>query len=391
MKQHNVISIVMVMVFLLMLATLACTGELTSESVTIGELPQYVCPSATPRATDTPLPTSPPTYAPYFTANLTNYQVGNNINSVTVQWLAQNAGTIYLNYSGSMTVSPFYWSGARSLSIGYSAPNQPAQNGFYTLFIPVQVSSATLQVWAANTGSPQVLSVYRIIGNVGQFYPPPSWGAPPPIYPTPRPTYTPYPTPTPYIRTNDYFLNDPIYTAPHEQALNIRFRVTEMQSVVFQGTPTPNPPKTPVPGTNPTPIYPESLYIWTFEVKNFSNSQTYTIYPPAQSFVSSILLSNGVQQQVLLFPTYTAARLAGFTDFAGYQAHNLAPGQQVTLRLAVKGLQGSLYRVSWVMDASGRPTPANGAEATPIVAGSNIVSWINTVNTECIGEIAEPS
>ncbi len=390
MNQYKVASMVMLVVLLLMLAALACTGELTPEAVTIGELPQYVCPSATPRATNTPLPTSPPTYNPYFTANLSNYQVGDNISSVTVQWLAQSAGNIYVSYSGNMTVSPFYWSGASNIYVGYSTPNQPAQNGFYTIYIPFEVSSATIQVWATNAGYPQTFSIYRIIGSVGQFYPPPSWGAPPPIYPTPRPTYTPYPTPTPYVRTNDYFLNDPIYTSPDEQYLNIRFRVTEMQSLSFQGTPTPNPPKTPVPGSNPTAIYPESLYVWTFVVKNFSDNQTYTIYPPAQSFVSSILLPNGAEQSVLLFPTYTAAQLAGFTDFTGYQAHNLAPGQQVTLRLASKGPQGTLYRVSWVMDASGRPTPVNPAEPTPIVAGGNIVSWINSVNTDCVGEIAEP-
>ena len=101
MKQTRIISVVLLVILMLGVAALACTGELTSESVTIGNLPQYVCPSATPRVTDTPLPTSPPTYPSYFTANLTNYQVGNNINSVTIQWLAQNAGTIYLSYSGS--------------------------------------------------------------------------------------------------------------------------------------------------------------------------------------------------------------------------------------------------------------------------------------------------
>lgn len=391
MNQYKAASMAMLVVLLLMLTVLACTGELTPESVTIGELPQYVCPSATPRATDTPLPTSPPTYPNYFSVNLSNYEVGTNVSTVTVQWLAQSAGGIYLNYSGSMNVPPYFWSGASNVLIGYSAMDQPAQNGFFTLPIPTSVSSATLQIWGTYGGSYNTFTVYRIGGTVGAFYPSPSWGAPSPIYPTPRPTYTPYPTPTPYVRTNDYFLNDPIYTSSDEDYLNIRFRVTEMQSLSFQGTPTPNPPKTPIPGVAPTTIYPESLYVWTFVVKNFSDDQTYTIYPPAQSFVSSILLSNGAEQNILLFPTYTAAQLAGFTDFTGYQAHNLAPGQQVTLRLAAKGPQGALYRVSWAMDASGRPAPVNPGAATPIVAGSNIVSWINTVNTECVGEIQEPN
>src|SRR5690606_11501085 len=112
------------------------------------------------------------------------------------------------------------------------------------------------------------------------------------------------------------------------------------------------------------PIYAESLYVWTFVVKNFSSNQTYTIYPPAQSFVATIRLPNGTTQDLILFPTYQAAQLANLTDFTGYQAHNLAPGQEVTLRLAAKGPQGSLYRVSWAMDASGRPIPSNPAEPT---------------------------
>lgn len=390
MRRYTVNIVVLTVLVFMLLAALACSGELTPESMTIGELPQYVCPSATPRPTNTPLPTSPPTYPGYFTANLSNYQVGTNVSAVTIQWFAQSAGSIYTSYSGSMSVSPYYWAGASHVFIGNAPLNQPARSGFYTIYIPLEASSATVQVWATQTGFTHTFSVFRITGNVTQFYPPPGGGAPPPIYPTPRPTYTPYPTPTPYIRTNDYFLNDSIYTAPNEALLNIRFRVTEMTSLPFQGTPTPNPPKTPVPGIHPTAIYAESLYVWTFEIRNFSDNQTYTFYPPAQSFVATIRLPDGTEQNVLLFPTYAAAQQAGLTSFSGYEAHTLEPGQQVTIRLAAKGPQGTLYRVSWAMDASGRPTPVDPTMATPIVAGSNIVSWINAVNTECVGEIAEP-
>lgn len=388
MNQRKTFSIVTLIILLLMLAILACSGELTPQSVTIGNLPQYVCPSATPKATDTPLPTSLPTYNPFFSANLSNYQVGFNISSTNVQWYAQSVGNIYVSYSGSTTSYPYFWSGASNVYIGYSPYNQPASSGSYTIVIPADVTYATINVWAGGMSSS--FTVSRISGYVSQFYPPPSGGAPPPIYPTPRPTYTPYPTPTPYVRTNDYFLNDPIYTSPDEPALNIRFRVIEMESRNFQGTPTPNPPKTPVPGTSPTPIYVESLYIWTFVVKNFSRNQVYTIYPPAQSFVSTITLPNNTPQDVLLFPTYEAARLAGFSDFTGYAGHTLQPGQEVTLRLAAKGPAGIPYRVSWAMDASGRPAPTNPGDPTPIVAGNNIVSWVNAVNTDCVGEIAEP-
>ena len=390
MSHHQrALSITLILILLLSLAALACSGELTPESVTIRGLPQYVCPSATPIPTDTPRPTSPPTYNRYFTANLSNYQMGTNWSRVRVQWIAQSTGPIYLSYSGSLSVFPFAWNGASNLYIGFAPYNQDARSGSYTIIIPLTVDLASIQIHSSSYV--RTFSVPRINGSVTQFYPPPSNFAPPPIYPTPRPTTTPYPTPTPYIRTNDYFLNDPIYTDPDEAVLNIRFRVIEMESRAFQGTPTPDPPKTPIPGSSPTAIYAESLYIWTFVVTNFSADQTYTLYPPAQSFVSTITLPGGATQEVLLFPTYDAARLASLSNFAGYSGHTLAPGEAVTLQLAAKGPEGTPYRVSWVMDASGRPDPANPDEPTPIVAGDNIVSWINAVNTDCVGEIAPPN
>jgi hypothetical protein len=132
----------------------------------------------------------------------------------------------------------------------------------------------------------------------------------------------------------------------------------------------------------------EALYVWTFEIRNLSRTQTYTVYPPAQTFVATIRLPGGAEQDVMLFPTYAAAQLVALTDFAGYDAHTLAPGQSVTMHLAAKGVAGDLYRVSWVMDASQRPD--NAGEPTAIAPGSNIVSWINAVNTECVGEVIEP-
>ena len=50
--------------------------------------------------------------------------------------------------------------------------------------------------------------------------------APGSITPTPRPTYTPWPTPTEYVRTNDYFVGDAIYTGQQPSGLRLRFRVT---------------------------------------------------------------------------------------------------------------------------------------------------------------------
>ena len=54
----------------LLLSALACAG--TAQNLRVDGLPQYVCPSSTPRPTHTPLPTSPPYWPPYFAANLSS-------------------------------------------------------------------------------------------------------------------------------------------------------------------------------------------------------------------------------------------------------------------------------------------------------------------------------
>src|SRR5689334_9915142 len=95
-------------VVMLGLAILACTAG--TDNVRIEGLPQYVCPSATPRPTDTAFPTSTPTIPPYFQVNLpTPYYIG--VGPITVQIHAQNAGNMYIRYSGQRRLPPFTWDG----------------------------------------------------------------------------------------------------------------------------------------------------------------------------------------------------------------------------------------------------------------------------------------
>ena len=49
--------------------------------------------------------------------------------------------------------------------------------------------------------------------------------------PTPRPTYTPWPTPTQYVRTNDYFVGDAIYTPEQPSGLQLMFRVSNISDL----------------------------------------------------------------------------------------------------------------------------------------------------------------
>lgn len=366
---------------MLLLSILACDAstDLSPDALQIGNLPQYVCPSATPRATNTPLPTSFPTYPYGFNANLRNYQVGANLFSTTVQWVGQNAGSIYVSYSGSLSASPYLWQGATQEYIGYSQAG-PALSGAYTISFPSNLVNGTVRVWSSNGGSAsaQVMTVINIYpGSVVSFNPPPYNSAPPAIYPTPRPTYTPYPSPTPYIRNNDYFLGDAIYTAPEEARLRVRFRLISIE-VSSGAVPTPDPRK-------PAP-YPMALYVWTFKIKN-TGSQPFTFFPPAQSFIAAVMLPGGAALEGAWQPSYQAAEAAGI-GLEGYDAFTLRQNQETTVSLAAYAPQASVYRVSWAMDATQRSTAVPG-QPTAVVSGSNIVSWLNQDNTICRGEIQE--
>ncbi|MHB8750625.1 MAG: hypothetical protein ACYDBJ_15725, partial [Aggregatilineales bacterium] len=66
--------------------------------------PVFNCASSTPRPTDTPLPTALPTYPWTFVANVdyTNYLLlpGQPYGTVNVQYMAQSAGSIQIDYQG---------------------------------------------------------------------------------------------------------------------------------------------------------------------------------------------------------------------------------------------------------------------------------------------------
>ena len=110
------------------MAALACAG--TVQNLKIDGLPQYVCPSSTPRATSTQPPTSRPLWPPYFASNLSWYQVAPNFNTIYAQWTGQNAGTVYVSYSGSMSVYPYYWTGSGGYIAVDTIPG-PTKTGMY--------------------------------------------------------------------------------------------------------------------------------------------------------------------------------------------------------------------------------------------------------------------
>ena len=139
----------------LFLATLACDAG--TQNLQISGLPQYICPSATPRATDTPQPTSPPTYPVGFIANLNFYYVDVTRSTVMVQYSAQSVGAIQVAYSGTMA-SGGGWSSGGFMTIGAAPNGSPGYAGSYPITLPDDVTSATIIV-VGNTS--YTFNVYR--------------------------------------------------------------------------------------------------------------------------------------------------------------------------------------------------------------------------------------
>lgn len=341
---------------MLLLAALACTAA--KQNLDISGLPQYTCPSATPRPTHTPYPTRMPTYPPAFQANLNYSYVDVTRSTVMVQYIAQSVGAVQLSFSG-VTDTGTVWTGSSGvLTIGYASYGVPGSSGSYPITLPYNVTSATIAI------NGYTFSVVR--------YPYPYFTSPNPfpcclpgpIYPTPVPTYTPYPTPTLYVRTNDYFLGDAIYTSG---TLSVRFRVT---SVTGQSTTIPN-----LQGN------PQNIYIWQLEVKNIGSVE-YSLFPVGQMYISQIVTPGGTTIDGVWGASLPAARAAHVTT--NYDPVGLQPGQTQTFTLAAFGPVGTVYRLSYAMDSSQR---GSGPTQVP---GTNIVSWLNAVNTICKGDIQEP-
>jgi hypothetical protein len=341
---------------MLLLAALACTAE--KQNLDISGLPQYTCPSATPRPTDTPRPTSLPSYPAAFQANLNYSYVDVTRSTVTVQYIAQSVAVIQLNYSGYNSDGSFWTGSGGVITIGYAPYGSPGSGGAYGVTLPYNVTSATVSVNGYSFGVSRYPYPFFTSPN------PPPCCLPGPVYPTPVPTYTPYPTPTLYVRTNDYFLGDPVYTSG---TLRVRFRVT---AVTGQST-----------SVSDLQGNLQNIYVWQLEVKNIGSVE-YALFPVGQMYISQIVTPGGATIDGVWGASLQAAQAANVTT--NYDPVGLQPGQTQTFTLAAFGPVGTVYRLSYAMDSSER---GSGPTQVP---GANIVSWLSAVNTICTGEIQEP-
>jgi hypothetical protein len=353
-------------IFMLLVTTIACAG--TVQSLRVDGLPQYICPSSTPQPTHTQPPTSDPIYLPYFVSNLSWHQVAPNFNVILAQWNGQSAGTVYASYSGSMNTYPYYWTGSSGY-IPVSTIPGPTQQGVYAIVIPLDVVAVTISVYASGVSdSMQYYSVVRVFYDIYPTLIPPPSDAPGSITPTPRPTYTPWPTPTEYVRTNDYFVGDAIYTPEQPSGLRLRFRVTNIRQVDT--------------AERDKQGQFQSIFIWDFEVKNIGSVE-YDLFPAGQMYVSTITLPSGLEQNGVWGASLAAAEEAGLTP--NYDLTDIQPDETKTFTLAAYGPRGTARRISYILDVTERDDGIS-----TLVPGQNIVSWINEVNTICTGEIEEP-
>jgi hypothetical protein len=212
----------------LLLAILACAAN--AVNMTVQGTPKYICPSSTPRPTNTMPPPDPPSYPPSFSANLDYYYVDPNRSTVRVQYLAQNVGWVQIGYWG-MYSSGLTWPGSSGLQyVAYAGP-WPGFSSSYPIVIPLDVSSATIAVYSGGGGAS--FSVVRYASPVSSSPSYPPCCLPGPVYPTPRPTYTPYPTPTLFqmAAPDSFFLDDPVYN--YQGPVQLRLR---MKSPIVHGS-----------------------------------------------------------------------------------------------------------------------------------------------------------
>ncbi len=348
------------------LAVLACQGDATNMAVK--GIPKYVCPSATPRPTDTPPPPDPPTYPPAFGVTLDYGYVDTSRSVVTVQYLAQNAGTVSLLYSEVMTDGTA-WSGNVVLAV---TGNSSGVQGSFPITFPLGLQSAQLVLSSSVFGS----NAFTIVAYSVPMFSTPT--APPcclaaPIYPTARPTYTPYPTPTPFQiqAPAPFYLDDAVYNYQPPVQLRLRLRSPIREGLLRFIIPL------------------LGAATWTLEITNVGSVE-YDFLGAGYTYVSSVVLPSGSVLTGVWPPSHEAATFLGIQESA-YGPQALQPGQTVSVIVAAWiPITTHVNRVSLLLDPyhSGDPGWATFAPGAP--ANRTTVQWANMRNPYCSGEIAYP-
>jgi len=358
-------SALILVIMALSFAALACQGNV--ENMTVKGVPKYVCPSATPRTTFTPLPPDPPTYPAAFGVTLDYSFIDSSRSMVNIQYMAQHVGVVTLSYtivyptSSSLPGSP--------IPLAFTG-NFPGVQASYPLALPLTMNYATLIV--SSDGGSQAFTISVSAGPSNPAPTPPPCCLPPPIYPTPRPTYTPYPTPTPFemVAPDAFFLDDPIYNYQPPVQLRLRMK-SPIREGLFQFF---------------IPLF--AAAAWQIEITNVGSVE-YDFLGAAYTYVSE-MNADGVLMPGVWPPSHAAARFLGITEQA-YGPQAVKPGRTITIQVAAwVPVNAHVSKIALLLNPyrSGDPgwatfTPGSGKEGM-------VIHWQNAINTVCKGEIVYP-
>jgi hypothetical protein len=348
------------------LAVLACQGNV--QNMTVRGIPKYVCPSATSRPTNTPLPPDPPSYPSAFQVNLDYTFVHSGRTLVNMQYLAQNVGTVSLIYS--VVYPTGYVFSSATILLTYTG-SYPGVQASYPLYLSPTMSYATVTVYS----SMYPAQTFTVSAYPFPYYTSPSprpCCLPAPIFPTPRPTYTPYPSPTPFemVAPTAFFLDDPIYNRQPPVELRLR-----MKSPIKEGM-----------FTFLIPLL--GAAAWQIEITNVGQVE-YDFLGAGYTYVSEMDAKGSLIKGVWP-PSHSAATFLNITEQA-YGPQALQPGRTMTIQVAAwVPVNAKVSKIALLLDPyqSGDPgwatfTPGSGKEGS-------VIHWTNATNTICKGEIAYP-
>jgi hypothetical protein len=163
------------------------------------------------------------------------------------------------------------------------------------------------------------------------------------VIPTLAPTATLYRI----LPPQDFYRGDAVFVGQPNTSVRLRFRLQSVQS---------------------QPAPPQTLYIWSLEIKNLGQTAYETI-PVAQAAITHMNTAIG-QIEGRWLPTEKAMKAAGFTQ-ENYDP--LPPGITRVYRLAAYGPVGTVRRIAFRLDDT----------------GSNQITWMNQANPFCTGNAAD--
>jgi hypothetical protein len=184
---------------------------------------------------------------------------------------------------------------------------------------------------------------------------PPTAGPQPTYLPgTPVPLPTPLPPPPTLYRIEppqDFYVGDAVFVGQPGAALRLRFRLQNIQTL----------PAPPLAGS------PRNLYVWSLEIRNLGSADYETV-PVALMVITRLATASG--EVTGTWNTSEAAMTAaGFTN-ENYDA--LTPSSTRVYRLAAYAPAGSVRQFAYLLDGS----------------GGNRITWVNTTNPYCSGDVA---